>query len=106
MTIIKSETRETYTVPGQPHIVTVSPPWELLPAPDEAPPLLDMFAADLVLDCAVKWLRARNDSARRQSNGAAAMQAYLDAEDLLAGAVTIYDAVTTPMDEDEECQIP
>ena len=75
--------------------------------PDDAPPLLDMFAADLVLDSAVKWMEARNALAQAGKNGSDLMREYLDAEELHAGAVALYVAVTMPMDEDEdECRIP
>ena len=102
-----TETRETYTVPGQPTVTVIEPRWELLPEPD-APPLLDMFAADLVLDTAVKWLEARNALAiAGKSNGHDLMRAYLDAEELHAGAVALYAAITMSMDEDDgECRIP
>ena len=107
MTLIKSETRETYTVDGQPSVTVIEPRWELTPAPDNTPPLLDMFAADLVLETATKWLKARNAMAQAgKRDGHAAMRAYFDAEDLLAGAVTIYDAVTMDIDEDGECRLP
>ena len=112
MTLIKSETRESYTVNEQHPISTIKsiviePRWELLPEPDSAPPLLDMFAADLVLDTAVKWMNARNALAiAGKSNGNDLMREYLDAEELHVGAVALYAAVTMSMDEDEECQLP
>ena len=93
-----TETRE-------PYITAVTVPWELLPEPD-APPLLDMFAADLVLDTAVKWLEVRNALAQAGKNGNDLMRAYLDAEELHAGAIALYAAVTMSMDEDEKCQLP
>ena len=107
MTLIESETREEYHAEEAPTITVIQPPWELTPTPDDAPPLLDMFAADLVLETATKWLKARNAMAQAgKADGHAAMQAYFDAEDLLAGAVTIYDAVTMDIDEDGECRLP
>jgi hypothetical protein len=102
MTVIKSETRETY-------VVVVPPRWELTPAPNDNPPMLDMFAAELVLETGVKWLRARNALAQGgKSSGHDLMRAYLDAEELHAGAIALYAAVTAPLDgyEDEECQLP
>ena len=102
-----TETREVYTAKEPPAVTVIEPRWELTPTPDDAPPLLDMFAADLVLDSAVKWLNARNALAQAgKSNGHDLMREYLDAEDRLAGSVTIYEAVTMPMDEDEKCQLP
>ena len=106
MTVIKSETRESYITEEPPAVTVIEPRWDLLPEPD-APPLLDMFAADLVLDTAIKWMNARNALAiAGKSNGNDLMREYLDAEELHAGAVALYAAVTMSMDEDEECQLP
>jgi hypothetical protein len=97
-----TETRESY-------VTVIEPRWELLPKPNDAPPMLDGFTANLVLETAVEWLKARDALAQGgKSSGHDLMRAYLDAEELHAGAIALYAAVTAPMDdhEDEECQLP
>lgn len=102
MTLIKSEIREPYITKEPPAVTVIEPRWELTPAPE---PALDIFAADLVIETAVKRYEAL---CALEHNGKAALGAYLDADELHNNAVAFYCIITTTMDgyEDEECQLP
>ena len=86
-TVVKSETRETYTVPGQPTVTVIEPSWELLPMPQ--PPLEIEFARNWVIQSSISRVQALEALGRSgKTNGDDLMEAYQRAEDTNVKAVS------------------
>ena len=87
MTVIKSETRETYTVPGQPTVTVIEPRWELTPMP--MPPLEIEFARNWVIRSSISRVEALEALGRSgKTNGDDLQQEYQRAEDMNVRAVS------------------
>ena len=87
MTVVKSEIREEYHVPGQPAVTVIEPRWELLPMPQ--PPLEIEFARNWVIQSSISRVQALEAMGRSgKTNGDDLLEAYQRAEDVNVKAVS------------------